>query len=113
MGSVKQKDEENIIVILAGPSTDIQNYKEEVLEDELGFQQIKEDTYDKLVKSGFEIDNAQKDLINKIIERKEKINKLKNKKHKLEKEYNNLLNSTSWRLTLPIRKVTGYLKRTH
>src|SRR5699024_6601521 len=42
---------------------------------------------------------------------KDEKQKLKNERDQFEKKYNNVMRSTSWKITRPVRKISGLLKK--
>jgi len=87
----------------------IEQYVLPALDDMEQFvSQLKENEY--AAKIGQLLNKVEEDQI-KIKNLNQKITKLKKKNSKLEKSYKNLLNSKSWKITAPLRKVGELFKR--
>lgn len=62
-------------------------------------------------KSYSKLQPTQKKLNKRIKNLQDENEQLKKERSQFEKKYNNVMNSTSWRVTSPVRKITGLLKR--
>jgi len=113
MGSLKQSETDKWNMVIAGSREKMEEYKNAILDDDSRIIQITENKDHPMVKNGFEIDGAEKNLLNEIRDLNKKRMQLKHRQTRLEKEYNKMLNSTSWRITSPIRKITGLIKTTY
>lgn len=108
-GSASVKKNQEVKVIVAGDEKSQHLFTEE-LETE-NFHLITTEKYSHPVKLGFELKAAKKQYIDTIISNDEKYNQLKNEQIKLEKRYSQMLNSNSWKISAPLRLITGLLKR--
>lgn len=110
IGSIKLIDQSYISMVLAGTSINIAEYQTSVLEANSQITSIKVERWKAPMKIGFEIIGARQSVQHDLRTKQQEITKLQNKQAKLRKEYNNMLNSTSWKITRPIRTVTGLIK---
>lgn len=66
--------------------------------------------YDGAIKIGFEIQGELRELRGRYKENQKLLTAAERELKQLEKQYNNMLNSRAWKLTRPLRKLTGSVK---
>ncbi len=112
-GSIKAHNEVSIEVIVMGSNTKIKELKTrlETSDQSIAISNIVESPWGKPVKLGVIIIDSTKELILNIRKNQIQISDLQKQQQNLEKEYNNMLNSNSWQITKPIRKITGGIKK--
>lgn len=111
IGAIKLIDKNCLSITLAGPLTCLDEYKTDVLEANERLTTIKEESNTTPVKVGFEIEGAERNIRHEIKEKQKRIANLKFERAKLRSSYQQMLNSTSWKITYPIRKVSGIFKK--
>src|SRR5699024_12137585 len=87
------------------------DWSSDVCSSDLQDEKLIHESLTQPIKLGVEIKDTTHNLRTNIKNLEERTNKLKNEQLKLEKEYNKMLNSNSWKLTSPLRKVTGGIKK--
>src|SRR5690625_1034399 len=110
-GVIKVLSENNIELLILGEETSILTFKENFEAIEIQDEKLIHESLTQPIKLGVEIKDTTHNLRTNIKNLEERTNKLKNEQLKLEKEYNKMLNSNSWKLTSPLRKVTGGIKK--
>ncbi|HLR72554.1 MAG TPA: hypothetical protein VK085_14130 [Pseudogracilibacillus sp.] len=110
-GSVRVSSDERIRIIIVGDQQLINKFgvelNEKFMENNIT---IEETVWNKPVKIGFQAENIKKYLIDELDYLTEYKNQLHHQQRILEKEYYTMLNSISWKITLPLRKITGKIK---
>lgn len=110
IGKISLLTDNTLTIIAAGSTPMLKKFKKF-----LSFQEqvdtIEEKDWNKLIGTGFEIEYANKKLIKDIQNQQKRISELRNLKIKVEKEFYGILNSTSWKITLPIRVITGIFRK--
>lgn len=111
-GSIRTEAESNIEIIIIGSNENIEIFQKtlvaELLKDVK--YQLNEFDWKDPIKIGFSLKDGTHHLIKDINNLKEDTLNYQKKLRTLEKEYNHIVNSTSWKLTTPIRMITGKLK---
>jgi len=74
------------------------------------FEVLSKREYLQPIKQGFEVKDAKRFYIDNLRNKKTQINVALKEKQKLEKRYQQMLSSNSWKITTPLRKVTGLIK---
>lgn len=110
-GVIRVLSENDVEILIMGDETSILTFKENFKTIEIQDEKLIHESLTKPIKLGVEIKDMTHDLRTNIEYLEERTNKLKNEQLKLEKEYNKMLNSNSWKLTSPLRKLTGSIKK--
>lgn len=111
-GYINVDSETEIEIVVMGNSMNIKTLKKELeVENIIVKETSKNEVAKKQIKSGVEIKDTAHDLINDIKKLEQDASDMKKYQHRLEKEYNNMLRSNSWKITAPIRKITGGIKQ--
>ncbi|TMW72353.1 ATP-grasp domain-containing protein [Alteribacter natronophilus] len=105
------EDDEAVIVVVGENYADIQNFKDECLEELKDSQgiSIEESEWKKPVKMGFEALSKGKSKSKKDLEKE--VNQLVRDKERLEKELNKMKQSNSWKITSPVRLILDAVKK--
>lgn len=112
-GYVNLQDDKVIEIIALCNDKSFQQLKSVILEfeNELQVTDMKEEDWHEPVMLGFYIQDSDNELRNEIQQKGEELVYNNQRIRKLEKEFENIVNSSSWKLTAPVRKITGGLKK--
>jgi len=111
-GSIKQKDSDSISLIVAAEEHVLMEFINTVLKRDLGIENIEISSYTKPIKTGLEIENITENMIERLNDKRQEITHLRKEQLTLNKQYTNMLQSTSWKITKPLRLTMGLFKRT-
>ncbi|WP_216829901.1 acylphosphatase [Alkalihalobacterium elongatum] len=112
-GVINNMTDNSIDVIVAGVNQeDVERFMEIIRQDprNVEIREVVEETWDKSVRIGFEIQAELKELIAEINKSRKELEKIERQRQRAEQKYMKLQNSKVWRLTLPIRKVFDWVK---
>lgn len=109
-GSINNKNDD-VEIIISGSKKNIVQFVRFLKEDIVTSNNIMIDTSNKPMKIGFYVSGAKDDIQKKLIGYYKELDRLSRLQRNLEKKHVTMLHSNSWRLTRPLRKVTGFLKK--
>ncbi|CAM4281922.1 acylphosphatase [Lacicoccus alkaliphilus] len=113
-GFASLKPDESLEIVVAGVDQElVHQFRDILLENDGGFNinEVKEENYNETIKIGFEIEGEYKELLNNYKTVQRNLESSKKELKKLEKQYSNMLNSRAWKLTRPVRTVSGTIKK--
>ncbi|GAB3063607.1 acylphosphatase [Salinicoccus sesuvii] len=113
IGRIETKGNGRIEVIVGGNTVyGLDRFAESLSQQEsaVDFAVSDEAEYNGTIKIGFEIEGEQRELQAQYKENQGKLAAAERELKKLEKQYNNMLTSRAWKLTSPLRKLTGSVK---
>jgi len=112
-GKVKGTESNGIQIIAAGTRDDLNDFKDrlEAIQSKFNFTVEEVSRHLDSVRLGFTIKSEKSFYINSIRDSERVAVNLVNEKAKLEKRYRQMLTSNSWKITAPVRKITGVFKR--
>ncbi|ARK32210.1 acylphosphatase [Halalkalibacter krulwichiae] len=113
-GFISNITNESIDVVVAGVSSDsVNQYKEIIKLDpkKVEISEIQEESWEKPVRIGFEIQAELKEIIAEIAKTRKELESLEKKRNRVEQQYLALQESRIWRLTLPFRKLLDIVKK--
>lgn len=109
-GSINSLENDKAEIVIAGRKTDLEDFKS-TLKKITKINTIQEEIWNKPLKATFEIKEGKDTFIEQINKQKENLVKLQREEMILQKRHNQMINSTSWRITSPLRKVAELIKR--
>src|SRR5690625_1904163 len=112
-GKVKGTESNGIQIIAAGTRDNLNCFRDrlEAIQSKFNFSIEEISRHLESVRLGFTIKSEKGFYINSIRDSERIAMNLVSEKAKLEKRYRQMLASNSWKVTAPVRKITGVLKR--
>lgn len=111
MGGVKKIKDDQLQFVLYGPTSILDNFKQLLIDQHPDWTIVSEKKWPGFIKQGIEVIDFEYELLQQIKHQQQKLEKLLQVRRKLTKKHQQLLNSTSWKITRPIRKVTTLLRK--
>ncbi len=112
-GFIQVHAEDKVQIVAMGESINLREFKTILMNNKQPMEvtHLEEIDWKEPVQLGFEIIDGTHDLIQEINTIKKETATTQKQMIKLEKEYQNMLNSNSWKITAPLRKLTGGMKK--
>ncbi|MFA1821448.1 ATP-grasp domain-containing protein [Virgibacillus oceani] len=114
MGKISKVDSDTIDIVVVGQNTEtVEQFKQYIneLDDHSQEKEVYEEDWNQPIKLGFEIKGGSKSLLAELAKLEDDLMKTRKEQKKLRKQYHNMLRSNSWKMTEPIRKLGGAIKR--
>lgn len=105
---------EKLEIVVAGVYKEpVYQFRDILLENDRGFNidSLREEEYNETIKIGFEIEGEYKELLSKYKNVQKGLDSSRKELNRLEKQYSDMLNSRAWKVTIPIRTISGNIKR--
>lgn len=110
IGRLKKESNDCLSLKVAGENENLESFLKEIKKTFPKYKVLTEMKNEPL-KVGFEIVDMKRLLIDEVMVLNKQITTLQNEETQLRRKYYKMLNSLSWRITAPIRMMTGFLKR--
>lgn len=112
-GYTKKRVDQTLEVVVAGEDEQsLNSFRQILLESSEHYKidEVLEQIHEGTVKIGFHIQGERKEFLKRYKEEEEELMNAEKKLKILEKRHMDMLNSRAWKMTLPLRKVTGFTK---
>lgn len=110
-GKLKETKTNHISLVIAADAKEIDQFINKVIKQISDIKIVEISNYNKPIKAGFEIENVHDNLIRTLNEKQQKVTDLQLKQKRLSNQYSKMLQSTSWKITKPLRLITGLVRR--
>jgi D-alanine-D-alanine ligase-like ATP-grasp enzyme/acylphosphatase len=114
MGKISKIDSDKIDVVIVGQNKEaVEQCKQYIIEldDSSQVKEVSEEDWNQPIKLGFEIQGGKKSLLAELDKLEDDLIETRKEHKKLKKQYHNMLRSNSWKVTEPIRKFGGTIKK--
>src|SRR5699024_2917122 len=108
-GLINEMEKETVEVIIAGKKTDLTNFEKSITEI-LALKIIDVKEWNKPLKASFQLKDGNHTFVKKINAQRNQLVTLQREEARLQKRHEQMLSSTSWRITAPIRRLTKLIK---
>lgn len=109
-GYIKEVESNKITLIVSSDASKLANFKQ-ALHDKLQIENIEVEASKDRIQACFEMKGGKHTFITRINSQQKQLVSLQQAEYKLHKKHSQMIESTSWRITAPLRKLVELIKR--